>query len=67
MLRPLSERLRALLSRRRVEAEMEEELRFHLDQETEKNILAGLDPREARRRALVAFGGVERFKEMAGL
>jgi predicted permease len=57
------ERFRALFSRRRVEAELEEELRFHLDQETEKNIRAGLDPKEARRRARVAFGGVERFKE----
>lgn len=46
-----------------MEAEMDEELRFHLDQETEKHIRTGLDPREARRRAMAAFGGVERFKE----
>ena len=63
LLREFSERLKALFFRRRIDAEMDEELRFHLDLETEKNLRAGMDPKEARRRALVAFGGVERFKE----
>ncbi len=61
--RPLRERLGALLDRGRLDAEMEEELRFHLEQETEKNVGAGMTPGEARRRAMIAFGGVERFKE----
>jgi len=43
--------------------EMAEELRYHIEMETEKNIRAGMRAGEARRRALVAFGGVERFKE----
>jgi predicted permease len=42
---------------------MDEELRFHVEMETEKHVRAGLDPHEARRRALVAFGGVERHRE----
>jgi predicted permease len=46
-----------------MDADMAEELRFHIEMETEKNMRAGMEPREARRRALVAFGGVERFKE----
>jgi putative ABC transport system permease protein len=42
---------------------MDEEIRLHLDLETEKNIRAGMSPGEARRRALIAFGGVEATKE----
>ncbi|MGE5413544.1 MAG: ADOP family duplicated permease, partial [Syntrophomonadaceae bacterium] len=36
---------------------------FHLAQETEKNLRRGLSPEEARRAALVAFGGVAQTKE----
>jgi putative ABC transport system permease protein len=58
------ERLRTAIFRDRVEVEMDEELRFHLDMETEKLVRSqGLTPEESRRRAGVAFGGVERFKE----
>ncbi len=46
-----------------VESEMDQELRFHVDAETEENIGRGMPPEEARRTALVSFGGVERFKE----
>jgi len=60
---PIRHRLRALLHRARAEAELDEELRFHLEMEIEKYLAAGLAPAEARRRALVAFGGVERAKE----
>jgi hypothetical protein len=56
----LRERLSALLMRSRVEAELDEELRFHPDRETEKNLRAGMTAAEARRVALVRFGGVER-------
>src|SRR5690242_15054838 len=55
--------LRALLDRRRVEAEMEKEMQMHLDLETEANIRAGMRPDVARRTALVAFRGVDRYKE----
>src|SRR5690606_35052606 len=56
-------RLRLLFARRSAEARMDEEFRLHLELETEKNVRAGMDSREARRRALVAFGGVERHRE----
>lgn len=42
---------------------MDEEFRFHIDMMTDANVRAGMPPEEARRRALVAFGGVERHKE----
>jgi putative ABC transport system permease protein len=55
-------RLRLLL-RGAAEERMEEEMRFHLEMETEKLRREGLSAREARRRAVLAFGGVEGHKE----
>ncbi|HET7321474.1 MAG TPA: permease prefix domain 1-containing protein, partial [Longimicrobiaceae bacterium] len=52
-----------LLSRSAAEERMEEEIRFHLEMETEKYQRDGLSPEEARRRAMLAFGGVEGHKE----
>ena len=56
-------RVRALLRRRSEDRELEEELRFHIEMDTERGMREGLSRREARRRALVRFGGVERTKE----
>ena len=57
-------RLRLLFGRRAAEARMDSEFRFHLDMETDRLVReAGLGRDEARRRALVAFGGAERHKE----
>lgn len=42
---------------------VDDEIQFHIDRETEANLAAGLPPSEARRRALVAFGGRERARE----
>lgn len=58
-------RLRLWLGREAMEREMDEEMRFHIDQATEKNLRAGMTPAAARRAALVSFGGVERFKEQS--
>jgi hypothetical protein len=44
-------RLRALLFRQAVEDELDEELRFHVDMETRKNIATGMRPVEARCRS----------------
>ena len=48
-----------------VERRLDDEMRFHLDMLTEKYVRAGLAPGEARRHALVEFGGAERFKDQA--
>ena len=45
------------------EREIDEELRFHVDMETEKHIRQGVDPAEARRLALASFGGEDRWRE----
>jgi predicted permease len=55
-------RLRFLFSLRK-HGELNDELRFHLEQSTAANIASGMAPDEARRRALIAFGGVERARE----
>ena len=51
-------RLRALLRRDAVETELDEELAFHLEMETRKNLEAGMSPEAARRQARLAFGAV---------
>lgn len=55
--------IRALLLKGTVEVELDEEFRYHLDREIELSIQSGMEPEEARRVALVRFGGVERYKE----
>ncbi|HEX8695333.1 MAG TPA: ABC transporter permease [Longimicrobium sp.] len=62
-LRGLAARLRSLLRREERDAEMDEELRFHLEMETQKNLSAGMAPDEAARRARLDFGGVEGTRE----
>lgn len=55
-------RLHFFISRKRP-VDLDEELRFHLDQATQTNIAAGMTPEEARRQAGIAFGGLERTRE----
>lgn len=62
-MRGLTRRLRALLKRADMEAELDDELRFHLEKEVEENVRRGMSPAEARRTALLDFGGVEAVKE----
>src|SRR5687767_5885409 len=59
-----AKRVRAVVRRGEVERELNEELEFHIGLEVQKQLAAGVSPEEARRRALVAFGGVERYKEL---
>ena len=56
-------RLRSLFRRNRVESELDEELRFHLEHKIEQGIAEGLTPEEARYRALRAMGGLDQKKE----
>jgi putative ABC transport system permease protein len=58
-------RIRSVGRRGALESGLGEEIRFHIDQQTEKNRRAGMSPDEARRQALVMFGGLERAKESA--
>jgi predicted permease len=58
-------RIHRLLRSSAYDKEVGDEFRFHVEMETEKNIRLGMSPREARRVALVAFGGVDRYAEAA--
>jgi predicted permease len=51
------------LDRGRAEAELDEEIRTHLELEAEQNIESGMSPEEARHAALRAFGNVALSKE----
>ncbi|MGD2071006.1 MAG: ADOP family duplicated permease [Gemmatimonadota bacterium] len=59
----MGSQLRAVLRREAAEREMDEEHRFHIEMETERLMGEGVPPQQARRRALVSFGGVERYQE----
>jgi putative ABC transport system permease protein len=63
MLTDLLHRLRSLFRREKVEAEMDEELRFHYEHQIEKLTATGLTREQATRRALLLVGGTEQLKE----
>jgi len=56
-------RLRSLLRKSRVEQELSEELRFHLEKLIEEKVARGMKPEQARYAALRELGGVEQIKE----
>src|SRR5215472_18922652 len=56
-------RARSLFRKDEVDAELSEELQFHLEREAAKNEAAGMSKEEARRVALVEFGGPEQVKD----
>jgi putative ABC transport system permease protein len=57
------QRLRSLPRANALERGLDDEIRFHIERQTDKNLRAGMTPDEARRRAYVKFGGVEGIKE----
>src|SRR5215510_14721090 len=63
MLSKLRTALRSLLLKSEVERELDEELRYHIEQQVEQNTRLGMNPEEARQSALKSFGGVEQAKE----
>lgn len=68
-MRAILERLRRsvwpLTRRGALDRDMDDEMRLHVEMEAEDLVRAGVAPGEARRRAMIAFGGVERFREEA--
>jgi len=56
-------RLRALFRRSAVEGELDDEHRFHFEQQVEKLVRSGLPLAEARRRARLTIGGSDQIKE----
>jgi predicted permease len=56
-------RLRALFGHTRLDRELDDEVRFHLEMQSEDNLKAGMNPAEARFAAVRSFGGIEQIKE----
>jgi predicted permease len=56
-------RLRGLFEHKRLERELDEEVRFHLEMRIDDNLRAGMNVAEARSAALRSFGGIEPMKE----
>lgn len=62
--RTLIHRLTTLFRRQRLEEDLDEELRSHLEMAAEANLRKGMSAEDARREALRSFGGVEQTKEI---
>ena len=56
-------RLRAVLARKRVEEDLNDELAFHLEMQARKNAAEGMCPPEANRLARIQFGVGDTAKE----
>ena len=63
LLSTLRLRLRSVLRRARVEQELDDEIRDHIDRRVAEDIARGVAPEQARQAALAAFGGIEQSKE----
>src|SRR4051812_14192134 len=59
MLSDLRYRLRALFNRDAMDTELDDELQFHIEQETEKYVRAGMSRLAAQRAARLAFGSLD--------
>ncbi len=59
----LSSILRFLFRKPAVDRELDEELRDHVERQTELNLARGMQPEEARRAALLSVGKIEPLKE----
>src|SRR5262245_19754782 len=58
-----SQALGNLFRKARLDREVDEELRFHLERQIEENVREGMTREEARRQALMDLGGAEQVKE----
>ena len=62
-LRRLFQRLRSVFPNAQMDHDLDAEMAAHLDLAIEENIQRGMAPKEARRRALVRFAGVEQARQ----
>ena len=62
-LRQALNRLRAFSRKERMDTDLDAEMAAHLELAIEENLKRGMSAKEARRQALITFGGVEQAKE----
>jgi len=63
LLRTLRQRARSLFRRAKVDAELDNELQYHLEQLTRENIASGMSTRDARLAAQRSLGGMASIEE----
>ena len=63
LLHDLVFRLRALMRHSAAENELDDELRFHLERQSDKYVKAGMSEAEAVRRVRLEFGGLDQVKD----
>ena len=63
LLHDLLFRLRSLMRRSAAENELDDELRFHLERQTDKYVKSGMSEAEALRRARLEFGRLDEVKD----
>src|SRR5689334_12144024 len=63
LLSRIGRRFRSLVRKERLDAELSEELHFHVERQVAENVAAGMTPDESRRAALRDLDGVEQIKE----
>ncbi|MEP7345449.1 MAG: ADOP family duplicated permease [Gemmatimonadaceae bacterium] len=61
----LVHRLQRALGRTKFETQLDDELRFHVEAESADLVRRGVEPTEARRQALAALGGMDRWRDEA--
>jgi DNA-binding response OmpR family regulator len=66
MLHDLLFRLLTLMRHPAAENELDDELRFHLERQTDKYVKSGMSQAEALRRARLEFGAMEYLQRRAG-
>ena len=64
-MRGIWRRIRTLVRWRRLESDLDEEISFHLSEDTEEHIAGGMDPHEASLAARRGFGNVTRVRAEA--
>ena len=64
MLKEWLTRFRFLIAAKR-RHEIDDELQFHIEQQTQANVAAGMTPEEGHRQAVITLGGIEGVREQA--
>ena len=62
-IRTLLSRVASLFRTGQLDAELDEELRSHIDLATQENLASGMDRHQARKAAMKSFGGITQTKE----
>ena len=62
-MRRMGQRVRAFFGKDGLDRELDAEMASHLEMAVEENVRSGMRPEEARRRAMVRFGGVQQARE----